>query len=77
MKKRSKPYKLITRPVNKVLQAITFRPLEKYLINKHIQEEIKYPPVFIIGAPRTGSTILYEYITNYLDIAYINSILSK
>lgn len=27
-------------------------------------------PVFIIGAPRTGSTILYQILTNYFDLLY-------
>jgi len=32
-----------------------------------------YYPVFIIGAPRTGSTILYQIMTNLYDILYINN----
>jgi len=32
------------------------------------------PCVFIIGAPRTGSTILYQLITNLLDVLYINNL---
>tara|TARA_A100001391_G_scaffold160_2_gene339 strand:+ start:40363 stop:41328 length:966 start_codon:yes stop_codon:yes gene_type:complete len=35
--------------------------------------EEKYPPVFIIGAPRTGSTILYQALTNLYDLAYIDN----
>ena len=30
-------------------------------------------PVFIIGAPRTGSTILYQLLTNELDVTYIDN----
>ncbi|MFW6009199.1 MAG: sulfotransferase [archaeon] len=52
-------------------------PLEKKLIKNYTNKKIKYPPIFIIGAPRTGSTILYEYITNYLDLKYINNFLAK
>lgn len=33
-----------------------------------------YQPIFIIGAPRTGSTILYQAITNSYDVAYIDNI---
>ena len=30
-------------------------------------------PVFIIGAPRTGSTILYQALTNAFDVIYIDN----
>ena len=30
-------------------------------------------PVFIIGAPRTGSTILYQALTNAYNVAYIDN----
>lgn len=35
----------------------------------------KYQPVFIIGAPRTGSTILYQLITNFLEVIYIDNLI--
>jgi len=31
-------------------------------------------PIFIIGLPRSGSTLLYQLITNYLDVLYINNL---
>ncbi|MBL4652297.1 MAG: sulfotransferase [Flavobacteriales bacterium] len=33
-----------------------------------------YSPIFIIGAPRSGTTILYQLITNNFDISYIDNI---
>ena len=36
--------------------------------------KLKHQPVFIIGAPRTGSTILYQTITNQLDLLYIDNL---
>lgn len=33
----------------------------------------KYAPLFIVGAPRTGSTILYQYITNVHDVLYYDN----
>ena len=57
------------------LSSIALQPVEKYLAKKYGDEGIKkYPPVFIIGAPRTGSTIFYQVITNYWDIGYINNL---
>lgn len=40
-----------------------------------MQNEGEYHPVFIIGAPRTGSTILYQIISNELDILYIDNLI--
>ena len=37
---------------------------------------IYYPPIFIIGAPRSGSTLLYQYLSFVLDVSYISSIWS-
>lgn len=34
----------------------------------------KHPLVFIVGAPRTGSTFLYEILTNSLDILYADNL---
>ncbi|MBW7989681.1 MAG: sulfotransferase [Planctomycetes bacterium] len=52
-------------------------PVEAFVIRRYATEEAKYPPIFIIGAPRAGSTILYEYMTNYLDIMYINNFMCR
>lgn len=34
----------------------------------------KNQPIFIIGVPRTGSTILYQILTNELDVLYIDNL---
>lgn len=34
-------------------------------------------PIFIIGVPRTGSTFLYQILTNIYDILYINNYICK
>ncbi len=39
-------------------------------------KNIRKPPVFIIGAPRSGSTILYQLITNSKDVLYINNFIN-
>ncbi len=49
---------------------------EKKYINRYGSLTPDYHPVFIIGAPRTGSTILYQMITNYLDVLYIDNLIS-
>jgi len=35
-----------------------------------------YPPIFIIGAPRSGSTLLYQYLSIVLEVSYVSSIWS-
>ena len=35
---------------------------------------LKHQPVFIIGAPRTGSTILYQTLTNLYDVLYLDNL---
>ncbi len=35
------------------------------------------PPVFIVGAPRTGSTYLYEALTDNYRIAYIDNLAAR
>jgi hypothetical protein len=47
--------------------------VEKRKIDKYAQLGEKNSPVFIVGAPRTGSTILYQLLTHYLDLLYINN----
>ena len=33
-------------------------------------------PIFIIGAPRTGSTIFYQAVTNYFDVLYFDNVVA-
>jgi len=40
----------------------------------NIKSYSKYSPIFIVGAPRTGSTILFEKLTNELDLLYPNNL---
>jgi len=35
---------------------------------------LKYQPSFIVGTPRCGSTILYQILSNALDVLYIDNI---
>jgi len=47
---------------------------ENNFLIKYGNRNLKHQPIFIIGAPRTGSTILYQMITNRLDVQYIDNI---
>ncbi|WP_417326347.1 sulfotransferase [Halarcobacter sp.] len=53
------------------------RKWEQKYISKYGSQPLKHQPVFIIGAPRTGSTILYQTLTNQLDVLYIDNLVCK
>jgi len=38
---------------------------------------LPYPPIFIIGAPRSGSTLLCQVLTDYYDIGYLSNLHCK
>jgi hypothetical protein len=41
-----------------------------------LERRIEPPPIFIIGAPRTGSTLLYQTLTNCYQVSYISNLAS-
>jgi len=48
---------------------------EKKYIRIYSSTELKHQPVFIIGAPRTGSTILFQVLSNQLDVIYVDNLI--
>ena len=50
------------------------RFLQSSKVHKYGNMPLKWQPIFIIGAPRTGSTILYQALTNYFDVLYIDNL---
>jgi len=32
-----------------------------------------YPPIFIVGAPRSGSTLLYQLLAYYYNFSYFTN----
>lgn len=53
-----------------------FAPLVRMMENVYFganKPDVK-PPIFIVGAPRTGSTILYQALTNAFQLAYIDNV---
>lgn len=61
------------RPVATLLQQA-----EQYLTRRHGEAGInQYPPVFIVGAPRCGSTLLYKILTERYEFAFISNFTSQ
>ena len=60
------------------LASTALQPVEKYLSKKYGEQGIrKYPPVFIIGAPRSGSTLLYKVLTERYQFIYFSNFTAR
>jgi len=72
--KKYKNYSLI-----KIYNSISYpiRIWENKFINKYGKMPLKHQPIFIVGAPRSGSTILYQILTNLYDVLYIDNLVCK
>lgn len=53
---------------------ITYAELRLGLYDRK-NKECKHSPVFIIGSPRTGSTVLYQMLTHASDCLYIDNLI--
>jgi hypothetical protein len=51
------------------------RLLERALIRRHYREDL--PIVFIVGAPRSGTTLLFQLIARYVSIGYVNNFMAR
>lgn len=43
------------------------------LLAKRAHQPIRHPPIFFLGAPRSGSTLAVQVITEALDLGYISN----
>lgn len=50
------------------------RIVENRMVRKYGSKQPETAPVFIIGAPRSGSTIVYQLISNLFDILYFDNL---
>ncbi|MFW6312244.1 MAG: sulfotransferase [Nanoarchaeota archaeon] len=50
------------------------KPLDKKLNQKYAKNKCDLPIIFIIGAPRTGSTLLYQIISSLFKVTYLNNL---
>lgn len=57
------------------LAAYCVWPLDRWLLRQVPPGAPVHPaPIFIVGAPRSGSTVLYQIMANHFDIAYISNL---
>jgi sulfotransferase family protein len=45
--------------------------VEVRLGRRWMEETLPYPPIFVVGAPRSGSTLLYQLLTDRFDVGYL------
>jgi len=45
--------------------------LEVRLGRRWADEALPHPPIFVVGAPRSGSTLLYQLLTDRFDVGYL------
>lgn len=38
-----------------------------------LDSSLRHPPIFVVGAPRSGSTLMIQVITDALDVGYISN----
>ena len=76
MTKYLDPKNYINFAINKILTLLIpiIKAWEGKYMKKYANQALKHQPVFIIGAPRTGSTILYQTLTNQLDVLYVDNL---
>ncbi len=75
---KSRQFRLI-RIARRVISegAKVLMPVNRILTNRTIRScEGRLQPIFIIGAPRTGSTLLYQIITYVFRVSYISNFIA-
>lgn len=45
----------------------------EYFSSSSVEDELAHPPVFILGAPRSGSTLLMQVLCEAFDVAYLSN----
>jgi hypothetical protein len=57
------------------LRNALLRPLDGLLVHWHARRNA--PVVFIVGAPRSGTTLLYQTLTRHLAVGYVRNAVAK
>jgi len=68
-------FKYIYRLSKKVFLMLTLYPI--FWLDHFRTNGRPTVPIFIVGAPRTGSTIFYQALTNCYDVKYIDNVASS
>jgi hypothetical protein len=73
MKANRKTYYRV-RSIISLLNPLLSVPEKFFKLKNNNYAQSVHQPIFIVGAPRSGSTIIYQSISNQFDVLYINNI---
>ena len=51
------------------------QPLERMLVRTHRDPSV--PLLFIVGVPRSGTTLLYQLMCTHLDVGYVSNAMAR
>jgi hypothetical protein len=51
------------------------QPFDRMLVRKHRNSSV--PIVFIVGVPRSGTTLLYQLMCTHLDVGYVSNAMAR
>ena len=51
------------------------QPVDRMLVRRHRDPQI--PIVFIVGVPRSGTTLLYQLMCTHLDVGYVSNAMAR
>jgi hypothetical protein len=65
----------IVRDVGRYFANRVAQPLDRMLVRAHRDSSL--PIVFIVGVPRSGTTLLYQLVCTHLDVGYVSNAMAR
>ncbi len=65
----------LARDISRYLKNRCLQIPERFLIRRNYREDL--PIVFIVGVPRSGTTLLFQLMSRYLDLGYVNNYMAR
>jgi len=62
--------------LNKLLKPVDSLSARLFSCRRYQKRLKSYPPIFIVGPPRSGTTLVYQYFSNVLDVSFISNLWS-
>lgn len=73
MRFRTSAKRILRPPYSQVIKLL--ESIERRLISK--DKGVPYSPIFIVGVPRSGTTLLYQLFVYCFDVCYLSNLLAK
>lgn len=69
-------FKKFANKISQILRGVLLSPIEAVLFNND-ENSLPHPPIFFLGAPRSGTTLAMQVITDVFDLGYISNLHCK